>query len=60
MEFLNKYKLKDAVAEVEHFLARKSLQKFAGNQSKAARTLGISEAAFRYKIIKFGISKLDY
>jgi len=60
LEFLDKYKLKDAVAEVEYYLIKKNLQRFAGNQSKAARALNISEAAFRYKMKKFGLSKDNY
>lgn len=60
LEYIKNYKLKDAVAEVEKFLIRKNLSRFSGNQSKAAKAIGISEAAFRYKMKKFGITKNNY
>lgn len=49
--------LPSAVSEVEKFLIRKSLRKFAGNQTKAAKALSVSEAALRYKMKKFGFSR---
>ena len=52
--------LPEAVSEVEKFLIRKSLRKFAGNQTKAARSLNVSEAALRYKMKKYGYSKKAY
>lgn len=59
-EFLEGRDLNDAVAEVERYLIGRTLRKFAGNQTKAAKALNISEAALRYKMKKFGLSKKIY
>ncbi len=56
-EFLDGQDLPDAVGEVERYLIKKSLRRFAGNQSKAARALNVSEAALRYKMKKYGLSR---
>lgn len=56
-EYLVGKDLPEAVSEVESYLIRKSLQRFAGNQTKAARALSVSEAALRYKMKKYGLSK---
>jgi DNA-binding NtrC family response regulator len=55
LEVLAGQDLSSAVAEVERFLIRRSLTKYDGNQSKAARELKISEAALRYKMKKYGL-----
>ena len=49
-----------AVAKVEKELIEKALRKFAGNQSRAAKILGISEPNMRFKMKKFGIKKEDF
>lgn len=59
-EFLEGRDLPDAVHEVERYLIRKSLRRFAGNQTKAARSLNVSEAALRYKMKRYGMSKKAY
>ena len=46
-----------ALGLVEDYLIRKSLQRFAGNQTKAANALNVSEAALRYKMKKHHLSK---
>ena len=56
-QFLEEKDLPEAVSEVETYLIRKTLQKFAGNQTKAANALNVSEAALRYKMKKYGFSK---
>lgn len=45
------------VADIEKYLIRKALGKFAGNQVKAARLLEIPEATLRFKIRKYDILK---
>ena len=49
--------LPTAIAEVERYLIHKALQRFTGNQTKAAHLLNVSEAALRYKMKKYGLSK---
>lgn len=49
--------LKGAINEVETYLISKALRKFAGNQVKAARLLGIPEATLRFKIKKYQIPR---
>ncbi|MBN2030333.1 sigma-54-dependent Fis family transcriptional regulator [bacterium] len=56
-EILDDHELPDAVGEIEKYLIKKSLRRFAGNQSKAARVLNISEAALRYKMKKYGLTR---
>ncbi len=56
-EILDDHELPDAVGEIEKYLIRKSLRRFAGNQSKAAHVLNISEAALRYKMKKYGLTR---
>ena len=60
LEFLEGRDLPAAVGEVEHYLISKALRKFAGNQTKAAKSLNISEAALRYKMKKYRLSKKDF
>lgn len=52
--------LNHAVDQLEKELIQKSLRKFAGNQSKAAKVLGLSEPNLRYKMKKLKINKKDY
>ncbi|OGW76751.1 MAG: hypothetical protein A3I73_05425 [Omnitrophica bacterium RIFCSPLOWO2_02_FULL_45_16] len=47
--------LKDAVIAVEKPLIEQTLEKTAGNQSKAAKILGINRNTIRSKIKKLGI-----
>jgi len=49
--------LNGATSAVEVYLIRKALEKFAGNQVKAARQLGLPEATLRFKIKKYAIAK---
>ena len=56
-EFLGDRNLPEAVSEVEKWFIKKSLRRFAGNQTKAARALNVSEAALRYKMKKYGLSR---
>ncbi len=56
-EFLDDRNLPEAVGEVEKYLIKKSLRRFTGNQSKAARALNVSEAALRYKMKKYGLER---
>ncbi len=41
--------------QVEKKLIKQALQRFSGNQSKAARCLGMSRDTIRYRIKKFGL-----
>jgi DNA-binding NtrC family response regulator len=49
--------LKAVINEVETYLIGKALRKFAGNQVKAAKLLGIPEATLRFKIRKYHIPR---
>ncbi len=55
LDFLEIANLNGAISDVEVFLIRKALRKYAGNQVKAARQLGIPEATLRFKIKKYAI-----
>ncbi|MFQ5707165.1 MAG: sigma 54-interacting transcriptional regulator [bacterium] len=57
LDFLEVKNLKGVISEVETYLIKKALGKFAGNQVKAARLLGIPEATLRFKMKKYSISK---
>lgn len=57
LDFLEIRNLKGIISEVETHLIRKALNKFAGNQVKAARLLGIPEATLRFKMKKYDIPK---
>jgi len=57
LDFLEIKNLKGVITEVETYLIRKALVKFAGNQVKAARLLGIPEATLRFKMKKYAIPK---
>ena len=49
-----------AISRLEKALIEKALRKFAGNQSKAAQALSISETNLRYKMKKLGLAKRDF
>ncbi len=49
-------KLSDTLAKVERKLVTEALERAHGNQSLAARELGMSEQSIRYKIRKYGLS----
>ncbi|MBN2357508.1 sigma-54-dependent Fis family transcriptional regulator [candidate division KSB1 bacterium] len=49
-----------AVARLEKEMIEGALLKFAGNQSRAAEALNISEANLRFKMKKMGLSKRDF
>ncbi len=49
-----------AVAELERELIKRALSKFAGNQSRAALSLSISEPNLRFKMKKLGIHKNEF
>ncbi|MFQ5823113.1 MAG: sigma 54-interacting transcriptional regulator [bacterium] len=57
LDFLEVKNLKGVISEVETYLIKKALGKFAGNQVKAARLLGIPEATLRFKMKKYAIPK---
>ncbi len=57
LDFLEVKNLKGVISEVETYLIRKALGKFAGNQVKAAKLLGIPEATLRFKMKKYAIPK---
>jgi transcriptional regulator with PAS, ATPase and Fis domain len=51
-------KLPDVVGDVELRLIREALDRSAGNQSRAARELGINEQALRYRLRKYNTTSL--
>lgn len=57
LDFLEVRNLKGVISEVETYLIKKALGKFAGNQVKAAKLLGIPEATLRFKMKKYSIPK---
>jgi two-component system response regulator PilR (NtrC family) len=57
LDFLEISNLKGVISDVETYLIRKALVKFAGNQVKAAKLLGIPEATLRFKMKKYAIPK---
>ncbi len=57
LDFLEVKNLKGVISEVETYLIKKALGKYAGNQVKAARQLGIPEATLRFKMKKYAIPK---
>jgi DNA-binding NtrC family response regulator len=60
---LNKIELESlglAVARLEREMIEFALTKYAGNQSRAALVLNISEANLRWKMKKIGIYKKDF
>jgi len=56
-EFLEPRNLKRVISEIEIYLIKKALNKFGGNQVKAAKLLGIPEATLRFKMKKYNIPK---
>lgn len=46
--------LKDSIERLEHAMIRRALDEAGDNQSRAARILGITERALRYKLKKYG------
>ena len=56
-DFIEVSNLKGVVSDVETYLIEKALGKFAGNQVKAARLLGIPEATLRFKMKKYAIPR---
>jgi DNA-binding NtrC family response regulator len=59
-EFLEGRELPDAMMEVERYLIKKALRRFAGNQTKASHALNVSEAALRYKMKKYDLSRKTF
>ena len=57
LDFLEIGNLKGVITDVETYLIKKALGKFAGNQVKAARLLGVPEATLRFKMKKHAIPK---
>ncbi|MCG8605839.1 sigma 54-interacting transcriptional regulator [bacterium] len=57
LDFLEVSNLKGVISDVETHLIKKALGKFAGNQVKAARLLGIPEATLRFKMKKYAIPR---
>jgi DNA-binding NtrC family response regulator len=51
--------LRDILDDVEQQKIREALDRCRGNQSEAARELGISERAIRYKMERLGIVRVD-
>ncbi len=49
--------LKDAVEELERGMIQEALDNSGGNQTKAARALGITEQALRFRLEKFGFAR---
>jgi transcriptional regulator with GAF, ATPase, and Fis domain len=49
-------KLSEVVAKLERRLVVEALERANGNQSLAARELGMTEPSIRYKINKYGLS----
>lgn len=60
LNFMKDHGLPQALAQVEKYLISLTLKRFAGNQTKAAESLNISEATLRYKMKKFGFSRKSF
>ena len=60
LEYMTEYNLSDAVDEVEKFLITKTMKRYAGNQTDAARVLKISEGTLRYKMKKYGFNRKSF
>jgi transcriptional regulator with GAF, ATPase, and Fis domain len=50
-------RLHEAVGEIEQRLLVEALERSRGNQSHAARELGLTEQAIRYRIRKYGLAR---
>ena len=48
-------RLTDTVGEIERRMVAEALQRAGGNQSQAARLLGMTEQSLRYRIRKYGM-----
>jgi len=48
-------RLADTVGDVERRMLMDALEKAGGNQSEAARILGLTEQSIRYRIRKYGM-----
>ena len=46
----------DAVAEVERRTILEALERAGGNQTRAARDLGLTEQSVRYRLRKYGLT----
>jgi len=47
--------LADTVDDMERRMVKQALEKTDGNQSQAARLLGLTEQSLRYRIRKYGM-----
>ena len=56
MPRLNRRRLSEAVGELERQMVGEALERARGNQSEAARELGLTEQAMRYRMRKYGIA----
>ena len=57
LDFLEPRNLKGVISEIEIYLIKKALNKFGGNQVKAAKLLGLPEPTLRFKMKKYYIPK---
>jgi len=57
MAFLEELEYREAIKAVDEYLVRQALKRFAGNQSRAARHLGMTEGNIRLKMKKYAIAK---
>ena len=57
LDFLEPTNLKRVISEIEIYLIKKALNKFGGNQVKAAKLLGLPEPTLRFKMKKYAIPK---
>jgi two-component system response regulator AtoC len=55
MEVLASDNLKEAIPRIEHIVIERVMRRVKGNQSKAARTLGISRGALIAKLKEYGV-----
>ncbi len=56
-DFMDPRNMKGIVSDVEVYLIKKALNKYGGNQVKAAKLLGVPEATLRFKMKKYSIPK---
>jgi DNA-binding NtrC family response regulator len=50
-------RLSDLVADLERRLIRESLERCGGNQSRAARELGLTEQSMRYRLKRYAMTR---
>lgn len=60
LEYMIGYNLPEAVDEVEKYLITKTMKRYAGNQTSAAKALNISEGTLRYKMKKYGLNRKSF